>query len=75
MHFGSLKKPVGFSIYYKLVTPDLIAEIKREMRFSKGLQLWAWTVNDPQIAKDLAKFGVTGIICDDYKKIGRRFKK
>lgn len=64
-----LEKPAGFSVYFPLINKVLIEKLK------KHGEVWAWTVNDPQIAKDLVKMGVSGIITDNWKEITKAFKR
>lgn len=47
---------------YKLLNPDLIAFI-----YEHGFKCLTYTVNDPQIAKQLLSWGVDGIITDNMK--------
>ena len=56
------KKVKAYSINYDadLLTPELIAEIK-----NGGYHLMAYTVNDPDRAKQLRNAGVEAFFCDD----------
>lgn len=40
-----------------------------------GLRVWAYTVNDSQVAKRLIKFGVNGIITDQPATLGREMQR
>lgn len=52
----------GFDVYYKLVDRDF----KQKME-QAGLEVWVYTVNDPEIARKLTKLGVHGITTDRPK--------
>ncbi len=52
-------KPQIYSPYYKLVTPELVAEVQR-----RGMKLIVWTVNTLDDMKHLKAMGVDGIITD-----------
>ncbi len=65
----NLEKPAGFSVYFSLLTQDVIKQLK------KHGEIWAWTVDDPQIAKDLVKLGVDGIITNNWREMTKAFKK
>ncbi|WP_304223246.1 glycerophosphodiester phosphodiesterase family protein [Gracilinema caldarium] len=44
---------------YSMVNPELVATERNHGRLTQ-----AWTVNEPQLARDLVSWGVTGIITD-----------
>ena len=56
--------PAVYSPYYKLVTPELIAQAH-----AKKIQVIPWTVNDVKEAEKLKKMGIDGIITDYPGKI------
>jgi glycerophosphoryl diester phosphodiesterase len=58
-------KEKGFEtlvIHYKGITPETIAKVK-----AAGLQIGAWTVNDPADLENLEKMGIDRIYTDDPK--------
>lgn len=59
---AAAKKVKAYSVNYdaKLLTPEIIAEIKKD-----GYRLMAYTVNDPDQAKRLYANGVDSFFCDD----------
>ncbi|MFQ3598701.1 MAG: glycerophosphodiester phosphodiesterase family protein [Chloroherpetonaceae bacterium] len=52
-------QPQIYSPYHKLVTPELVAQVRR-----RGLKLIVWTVNTLDDMKHLKAMGVDGIITD-----------
>lgn len=46
---------------HSMLTPTAIERFMKQHQ----LQVWAWTVNDPRRAEQLAKWGVTGICTND----------
>lgn len=52
-------KPQIYSPHYKLVTPELVAELKR-----RDIKLTVWTINTLDEMKHLKAMGVDGIITD-----------
>jgi len=65
----SLKKPAGFSVHYKLITKEFLEEFKNDQ-----VEIWSWTVNDLETAKQLIKLGVDGIISDNYALLLEKLK-
>lgn len=63
----NLKKPAGFSVYFPLLAHDVVKQ------FKKHGEVWAWTVDDPKIAKDLVKLGVDGIITNNWREMMKEF--
>ena len=61
-----LTPPAGFSIKYDLVDQSLIQYLKSDYPTS---EIWAWTINNLQFAKQLGKTGVDGIITDKWEKL------
>lgn len=51
--------PEVYSPYYRLVTPELVAEVHR-----RRMKIIPWTVNDVEEMKRLLELGVDGIITD-----------
>jgi len=45
-------------------SPSLLDEIMR-----RGYRVVTWTVNDPEVARQLLKMGVEGVITDDPCKL------
>ncbi len=41
---------------------------------ANGLEIWVWTVNDPDRAEQLASWGATGICTDDPRAMLERFR-
>jgi len=56
---------VGLSLLQDRITADLAAALH-----AAGKRLYAWTVNDPARARELAAAGVDAIITDDPETIG-----
>lgn len=57
---AALETKVNFlSVHQDCVTPSLIAAASQE-----GLQIFAWTVNNPDIAKMLIWYGIDGYLTD-----------
>lgn len=54
----------GVDLKYTLITPDVMTAAE-----ALGLDVHAWTVNDPQTAKELQSMGVRGITTDIPDKI------
>jgi glycerophosphoryl diester phosphodiesterase len=52
-------QPQIYSPYYKLVSPELVREVRR-----RGMKLIVWTVNTLEEMKNLKAMGVDGIITD-----------
>lgn len=52
-------------IHFALVTPRLIARCH-----ARGAAVWAWTVNDAELARRLAAWGADAIIGDDPRLLG-----
>lgn len=52
-------QPQIYSPYYKLVTPELVRDVRR-----RGMKLIVWTVNTLEEMKHLKAMGVDGIITD-----------
>lgn len=70
--FKSLKDEKNINAIHphqKLINQELIAEARKNK-----LQIRAWTVDNPKIAIQLAKFGVEGIITNVPKKIINKLK-
>lgn len=62
-----LNKPIShFAIWYKLLSPHLIDRLHGENR-----EVWAYTVDDPDVVKFLLSIGIDGLITNFPK----RFKK
>ncbi|HYM14089.1 MAG TPA: glycerophosphodiester phosphodiesterase [Dehalococcoidia bacterium] len=53
-------RPAGTSIRQTLLTPGAVRQLH-----DAGLQVYAWTVNNPHRAADLLAWGVDGLIFDD----------
>ncbi len=49
----------GMDLWHAIITPSLIKKCK-----SAGLDVWCWTVNDPQVAREMKKMGVTAVTTD-----------
>lgn len=60
----SLKKPAGFAVHYSLVDKQFLEELLKLA--GEDIPVWAFTVNEVQLAKELAKLGVDGLISDNY---------
>ena len=56
---GSGLRAAGVSIGQWLVTPELVDELQQA-----SLNVFAWTVNEPRAASQLAAWGVDGVISD-----------
>lgn len=54
----------GLSIWERSVDESVV-----ELLHSKGQQVWAWTVNEPERAQQLAKMGVDAVCTDDPELI------
>jgi glycerophosphoryl diester phosphodiesterase len=50
----------ALTLIYTVVTREIV-----EVCHARGVAVWAWTVNDPEIAADLGEMGVDAIITDD----------
>lgn len=48
------------SIYYEALTPEVIAQLH-----DAGLEVWAWTINDPAVAREYGDRGIDAICTDD----------
>lgn len=59
----TLEPPAGFSVEHNLITPDFMEE------FGGKALIFAWAINDPQRAREMAQLGVDGIFSDDYEAI------
>lgn len=59
-----LKKPNGFSVRHDLIDKNFMKEFE-----NKSVEIWAWTVNEVEEAKRLARLGVDGIITDEWKML------
>lgn len=56
----------GASVDRRLLTPRVARDIR-----ARTDVLWAWGVNDPDVARELLEWGVTGLISDVPGAIGR----
>ncbi len=54
--------------YDPMLNQDII-----ELAGKNGLEIWVWTVNDPDRADELANWGATGICTDDPRAMLARF--
>ena len=63
-------KPDIYSCYFKLLTEDTIAEIKKS-----GISVIPWTVNDTKDMQQLIDWGVDGIITDYPDRIQELISK
>ena len=59
------RPPTGTSIRQTLLTPRIV-----ERLHNAGLQVYAWTVNNPRRGEELASWGVDGIIADNLDVLG-----
>ncbi len=60
MNLALKNKFNGFSIRYsRIIDRNFIQKVK-----GSGLKLYAWTVNDIEIAKKLIEYGINGITID-----------
>jgi len=57
----------AFAFNHTLLTVDIIKKFKE-----KGKFIWAWTINDSEVAKELLNWGVDGIITDIPKELNKR---
>jgi len=62
-------KPTIYSPDYRLVNPELIAELRQ-----LDIQLIPWTVNEPEAMRQLMQWGVDGLITD-YPDIGIELRR
>ena len=53
--------PRGASVRHTLLSPERVTELH-----AAGIEIYAWTVNLEDRARDLLSWGVDGIISDDY---------
>lgn len=53
-----------------LITPELAARVH-----AHGYRLLAWTVNDPDRARELLRMGVDGLITDQVQEFSRQFSE
>ncbi len=60
----------GISLSYKIID-ESVMQLARE----SGLEIHAWTVNDPEIAKNLVKLGVNALITDRPGWLKNELKK
>ena len=49
----------GVDLRHAIITPSLMGKCK-----SAGLDVWCWTVNDPEIARKMKEMGVTAVTTD-----------
>lgn len=52
-------RPEGVSIHRRLLSPEVAAALRESAD-----QLWSWPVDDPETARTLGAWGVTGFISD-----------
>lgn len=62
---AQLLRPDGLHPHQFLCTPDTMS------RYQRFGFVYAWTVNDPERARQLAGMGVTGLISDDITRVRR----
>ena len=53
-----------YSINYSSITPDIVNEVHE-----RGKKIFAWTVNDENIAENMLSMGVDNIISNDPKMV------
>jgi len=56
--------------YWKLVTKEWVAQVH-----ARGQEMYVWTVNDPEVAKRLADWGVDTLISDNPPLIKEALNK
>jgi glycerophosphoryl diester phosphodiesterase len=57
--------PAGISIHQRLLTPDVVADLKRVAAY-----VITWPINNAARARELATWGVDGITTDDITVVG-----
>jgi len=57
-----------FAAKHQMLNEEIIAAAR-----ANGLEIWAWTVNDPDRAEELVAWGATGICTDDPRAMLTRF--
>jgi glycerophosphoryl diester phosphodiesterase len=70
-HFDqALEKELdGMNLHYRLIRPSLVKKCK-----SAGLDVWCWTVNDPEIAWKMKDMGVSAVTTDRPAWLKRQMK-